>query len=178
MFTFWKARWARRNKKRKENHTTKVTKIPKTKTKIWDERNKWDWIVFITLLLPSGVFTNGIIILLLVTYIDTLVVIPQNISIHIFDNFKILLPFGCVMVSSIIWMFHEQRTETRELAVFISALFLALLTILHVVVLRVVSKFTFIKIIFKKLARAPQAQTNICIHIMKCEETMFFLLSY
>ena len=82
------------------------------------------------------------------TYIDTLVVIPQNISIHIFDNFKILLPFGCVMVSSIIWMFHEQRTETRELAVFISALFLALLTILHVVVLRVVSKFTFINVRF------------------------------
>ena len=80
------------------------------------------------------------------TYIDTLVVIPQNVSTHIFENFKILLPFGCVMVSSIIWMFHEQRTETRELAVFISALFLALLTILHVVVLRVVSKFTFIKV--------------------------------
>ena len=30
MFTFCKARWARR-KKRKENHATKVTKIPKTK---------------------------------------------------------------------------------------------------------------------------------------------------
>ena len=30
MFTFCKARWARR-KKLKENHTTKVTKIPKTK---------------------------------------------------------------------------------------------------------------------------------------------------
>ena len=125
----------------------KWPKYQKPRRKQWDERNKWDWIVFITLLLPSGVFTNGIIILLLVTYIDTLVVIPQNISIHIFDNFKILLPFGCVMVSSIIWMFHEQRTETRELAVFISALFLALLTILHVVVLRVVSKFTFINVL-------------------------------
>ena len=97
------------------------------------------------------------------TYIDTLVVIPQNVSTHIFENFKILLPFGCVMVSSIIWMFHEQRTETRELAVFISALFLALLTILHVVVLRVVRKLNFMKIIFLKLAKAPQAQMNICI---------------
>ena len=88
-----------------------------------------------------GVLVNGIIILLLVTYIDTLVVIPHNVSIHCFDKFKIILPFGCVLVSSIIWMFHEQRTETRELAVFISALFLALLTILHVVILRVVSTF-------------------------------------
>ena len=31
MFTFCKARWARQKKKRKENHATKVTKIPKTK---------------------------------------------------------------------------------------------------------------------------------------------------
>ena len=31
MFTFCKARWARQKKKQKENHATKVTKIPKTK---------------------------------------------------------------------------------------------------------------------------------------------------
>ena len=31
MFTFCKERWARRGKKQKENHATKVTKIPKTK---------------------------------------------------------------------------------------------------------------------------------------------------
>ena len=31
LFTFCKARWARRGKKWKENHATKVTKIPKTK---------------------------------------------------------------------------------------------------------------------------------------------------
>ena len=31
LFTFCKARWARRKKNRKENHATKVTKIPKTK---------------------------------------------------------------------------------------------------------------------------------------------------
>ena len=34
-------------KKWKENHATKVTKIPKTKkTKIWDERNNYDIIIF------------------------------------------------------------------------------------------------------------------------------------
>ena len=31
LFTFCMARWARRKKKRKENHAPKVTKIPKTK---------------------------------------------------------------------------------------------------------------------------------------------------
>ena len=96
-----------------------------------------------TLFIISGVLANGIIILLLVTYIDTLIVIPSDVSTHVFDRFKILLPFGCVLVSSIIWMFHEQRTETRELAVFVSALFLALLTMLHVVVLRVVRRTVF-----------------------------------
>ena len=88
--------------------------------------------------LSLGILATGIIILLLVTYIDCLVVIPTDIITHCFDKFKILLPFGCILVSSIIWMFHEQRTETRELAVFVSALFLALLTILHVVSLRMV----------------------------------------
>ena len=39
LFTFCKARWAGRKKNQKENHTTKVTKILKTKRLIWNERN-------------------------------------------------------------------------------------------------------------------------------------------
>ena len=35
MFTFCKARWARREKSGEKNHATKVTKIPKTKRQIY-----------------------------------------------------------------------------------------------------------------------------------------------
>ena len=90
--------------------------------------------------LSLGLILLGLINLLLVSYIDALTLVPPEFISH-FEKFTILLPMGCFLVASILWMFHEIRTETRELAVFIAALFLTLLTILHVVALRLVSYF-------------------------------------
>ena len=89
--------------------------------------------------LSLGVIVIGIVHLLLVDYIDSLNLhTPMDILPNIFESLKIILPLTSVMVAAIIWMFLDIRTETRELAMFLSALLLVLVTILHVVALRLV----------------------------------------
>ena len=90
---------------------------------------------------------TGIIILVMVVYVDTLIIIPSKLSTHC-EKFKILLPFGCILVAAIVWMFHEKTSETRELAVFVAAVILPLFTIFHVIFLRVVSKMAVILPLF------------------------------
>ena len=87
--------------------------------------------------LAVGLLLTAVMDLILVACIDSIAVIPPEYVPH-FEKFKILLPMGCVLVASIVWMFHEKPTETRELAVFSAALVLALLTMIHVVALRLV----------------------------------------
>ena len=85
--------------------------------------------------LSVGILINGFIILILGIYIDAL----TFDILHIEKWCKIFLPLGCVLVSSILWMFCQQTTETRELASFLAGMFLVMLTMFHVVALRLVS---------------------------------------
>ena len=89
--------------------------------------------------LSAGILGIGILHLLLVDYIDTLNLHnPVDILPNVFESLKILLPLCSILVTLLIWMFLDNRTETRELAMFLSSLLLALVTILHVVALRLV----------------------------------------
>ena len=90
--------------------------------------------------LSIAILSLGILHLILVSYIDTLNLhSPLDIIAHIFESLKILLPLASVLLTALIWMFLDNRTETREMALLISSLFLVLTTILHVVALRLVS---------------------------------------
>ena len=90
--------------------------------------------------LAISVLTIGLVDLLLVSYIDSITLISPESMTH-FEKFKILLPLGCVLIASVMWMFHKIPTETRELAVLMSAFLLTIITIQHVVALRLVSSY-------------------------------------
>ena len=87
--------------------------------------------------LSWAIFAIGILHLILVSYIDTLNLHnPTDTLTHIFESLKILLPLASVLLTALIWMFLDTRSETRELAMLISSLFVVLMTILHVISLR------------------------------------------
>ena len=89
--------------------------------------------------LSIAILSLGILHLILVSYIDALNLhTPTDIVAHIFESLKILLPLASVLLTALIWMFLDNRTETREMALLISSLFLVLTTIIHVVALRLV----------------------------------------
>jgi hypothetical protein len=113
--------------------------------------------------LSVGVLGTGLINLILVAYIDTLVLIPPDSMTH-FDKFKILLPLGCVLVSSVMWMFHEVRTETRELALLAAAILLSLFTIQHIIALRlVINTLLLINKTEKASSHKPRIFPKICL---------------
>lgn len=88
--------------------------------------------------LSAGVTCFGIFNLITIAYADSLAISSPESLTHL-EKMKILLPLCSILVSSVMWMFHRNRSETREMAVFIAAILLALFTIQHGVALRLVN---------------------------------------
>ena len=74
----------------------------------------------------------------LMGYNDAININYPNSKTHL-EVFKIFLSFSCILCSSLMMMFHEKSSETRELALFFGATILAIFTLQHVVALRFVS---------------------------------------